>query len=212
MRSCYQHKGITSSPDSWNRKPPTFADVKDEIDARLEDGCKESGKLALKLAATFQYGIFNKPQPPLDAPLIRFDLSALGKVPGLGAIAAESLVKQLMDAHRLMGETKSPRTYIFIDEAKEVKNSRSVDTVLADGRKYGLSCCLASQRDAHISDNAIANSDTKIILPVDQSEVARVAKRFRFSDKIVEKLEPLEALVRMGTIAQKCRIKPYYER
>jgi hypothetical protein len=215
LTGCYHAKGITQdNPSTWTRTPPTFADVEREIEARIEDGCKESQKLALKLTATFQYGIFARKQPTLDAPIIRFDLSALGKVPGLGAIAAESLVKQLMDSHRIMGETsdKSPRTYIFIDEAKEIKGSRAIDLVLADGRKYGLSACLASQRDAHISDNVIANSATKIVLGVDQTEVARVSKRFRFADRLVAELQPLEALVRMGTVGQRCRIKPYYER
>lgn len=215
LTTCYRNKGIAQDNfASWTRTPPTFADVREEIESRIEDGCKESSKLALKLAATFQYGIFDRPQPPLESPLIRFDLSALGKVPGLGAIAAESLIKQLMDAHRIMGETsnKSPRTYIFIDEAKEIKGSRSIDLVLADGRKYGLNAVLASQRDAHISDNVIANSATKIVLAVDQTEVARVSRRFRFADRIVAELQPLEALVRMGTEAQRCKIKPYYER
>lgn len=215
LTSCYRNKGITQdNPTSWTQTPPTFADVRREIEGRIEDGCKDSEKLALKLAATFEYGIFDRKQPPLDAPIIRFDLSALGKVPGLGAIAAESLVKQLMDSHRIMGETsdKSPRTYIFIDEAKEMKGSRSVDLVLADGRKYGLSAVLASQRDAHISDNVIANSATKIVLAVDQTEVTRVSRRFRFAPNLVAVLEPLEALVRMGTQGHRCKIKPYYER
>ncbi|MGL5923364.1 type IV secretion system DNA-binding domain-containing protein, partial [Chroococcidiopsis sp.] len=178
-------------------------------------GCKESQKLALKLAATFQYGIFSKDQPSLTQhPIIRFDLSALGKVPGLSAIATESIIKQLMDSHRLMGETsdKTPRTYIFIDEAKEIKGSKSFDLVLADGRKYGLNGVAASQRDAHISDNVIANSATKIVLGVDQTEVARVAKRFRFAADLVANLSPLEALVRMGTQGHRCKIKPFYER
>ena len=78
--------------------------------------------------------------------------------------------------------------------------------------KYGLNAVVASQRDCHISDDVIANSDTKIVLPVDQTEVARVSKRFRFTDQIVANLEPLEALVRMGTQGQRCRIKPYYQR
>lgn len=213
--SCYLSKGITQdNVASWSRTPPTFADVRDEIEQRIEDGCKESQKLALKLAATFQYGIFGRPQPPLTAPITRFDLSALGKVPGLGAVAAESLIKQLMDSHRLMGETpdKAPRMYIFVDEAKEIKGSRSVDLVLADGRKYGLNAVLASQRDAHISDNVIANSATKVVLAVDQAEVTRVAKRFRFADNLVAVLQPLEALVRMGTDGHRCKIIPYYQR
>ena len=215
LNCCYRTAGIfQENVRSWERKLPTFAEMRAEVEKRIENGCKESQKLSLKLAATFQYGIFDRPQPPLTASIVRFDLSALGKVPGLGAIAAESLVKQLMDSHRLMGEIagKVPRTYLFMDEAKEIKGSRSVDLVLADGRKYGLGAVVASQRDAHISDNVIANSATKIVLAVDQTEVGRVAKRFRFADNLVAALQPLEALVRMGTTGHRCQIKPYYQR
>ena len=76
----------------------------------------------------------------------------------------------------------------------------------------GLCAVLASQRDAEISDEAIANSSTKIVLGVDQSEVKRVSRRFRFAENLVAQLQPLEALVRMGTIGERCKIKPYYER
>ncbi len=215
LNSCYQSKGILQDNfQSWSRTPPTFADVKEEIESRVEDGCKESVKLQLKLAATFQYGIFDRTQPSLDSQIIRFDLSALGKVPGLSAVAAEALTKQLMDAHRLMGESnnKIPRTYVVIDEAKEIKNSPSIKILLADGRKFALNAVIASQRDAEIADEVIANSATKVILSVDQSEVKRVARRFRFAENIVAGLQPLEALVRMGTIGEKCKIKPFYER
>lgn len=216
LNRCYTAKKITQdNPTSWEQEPPTFADVRFEIESRIEGGCKESQKLALKLAATFQYGIFDKPQPSLDeSTIIRFDLSALGKVPGLAAIAAESLVKQLMDSHRIQGEIsdKVPRTYIFVDECKEIKQSRTIKILLADGRKYGLSAVLASQRDSEISDEAIANSSTKVVLAVDQTEVSRVAKRFRFAESLVSQLQPLEALVRMGTEGHRCRVKPYYER
>ena len=215
LTTCYKQRGIIQDePATWKLEPPTFADVRREIEARIEDGCKESQKLALKLAAMFEYGIFTRPQPSLDAPIIRFDLSALGKVPGLSAIAAEALIKQVMDAHRIMGEIegKIPRCYIFIDECKEVKTSRTLNIILADGRKYGLCAVVASQRDAEISDEVIANTASKIVLGVDQTEVKRVSKRFRFAESLVSQLQPLEALVRMGTIGERCKIKPFYER
>jgi hypothetical protein len=215
LNSCYKSRGILQDNfSSWTIEPPTFADVRSEIVSRISSGCKESQKLALKLAATFQYGIFDRPQPLLDAAIIRFDLSALLKVPGLAAIAAEALLKQMMDSHRLKGEIegKTPRTFVFIDEAKEIKSSRSIKIILGDGRKFGLCAVLASQRDAEISDEVIANSATKIVLAVDQSEVKRVAKRFRFAETLVAGLQPLEALVRMGTMGVRCKIKPYYER
>ena len=215
LNSCYAYAGIVQDdPSTWTHDPPTFADVRQEIESRIESGCKESQKLALKLAATFQYGIFDKPQPSLDAQIIRFDLSALGKVPGLSAIAAEALVKQLMDSHRLMGESndKIPRTYVCVDEAKEIKTSPSIRLLLMDGRKYALNAILASQRDCHINDDVIANSATKIILRVDQSEVNKVAKRFRFAEKLLAELEPLQALIRFGKDGHKANIIPYYQR
>lgn len=215
INNCYLSRGIKQDDiKTWTLTPPTFADMKAEIESRIESGCKESQKLALKLAATFQYGIFDKPQPSLDSPIIRFDLSALGKVPGLSAIAAESLIKQLMDSHRLMGETsdKIPRTYVCVDEAKEIKTSPSIKLLLMDGRKYALNAILASQRDCHISDDVIANSATKIILRVDQTEVNKVAKRYRFSEHLLAELEPLQALIRFGKDGYKANIIPYYKR
>lgn len=82
-------------------------------------------------------------------------MSALGKVPGLSAIAAEALLKQVMDAHRIMGEIegKIPRTYTFIDEVKELKSSRTLNIVFGDGRKYGLCAGVASQRKVLRSHN-----------------------------------------------------------
>jgi len=215
LNTCYTERGINQDePQTWQLQPPTFTDMQREIENRIEDGCKESQKLSLKLATTFQYGIFSRPQPPLTHPIIRFDLSALGKVPGLAAIATESLIKQIMDSHRLMGEisNKIPRTFLCIDEVKEVKTSRTLKIILSEGRKFGLCAILASQRDAEISDEAIANSSSKIVLSVDQTEVSRVAKRFRFAESLVSQLQPLEALVRMGSEGHKCRIKPFYER
>nr|WP_275039087.1 type IV secretion system DNA-binding domain-containing protein [Cylindrospermopsis raciborskii] len=121
-------------------------------------------------------------------------------------------MKQIMDAHRIMGESKIPRTYLFIDECKEVRNSRTLNIILEDGRKYGLSCVVASQRDAEISKEIVANTATKIVLSVDQTEVKSVARRFRFSETVVAALKPLEALVRMGNQGIKTNIIPYYKR
>lgn len=215
LNSCYAIKGITQSdPKSWDKELPTFSDLRAVIDKRIESGCKESQKLALKLAATFQYGIFNRPQPPLEASIIRFDLSALGKVPGLGAIAAESLAKQLMDSHRLMGEVegKVPRTFLFIDEAKEMPKASACDRIIADGRKYGLALVVASQSERHLSADVIGNSASKIVLPVDQTEVKSVAKKFRFAEERVARLSPLQALCRFGKEAAVIDILPYFKR
>jgi energy-coupling factor transporter ATP-binding protein EcfA2 len=216
LGACYSKRGILqASQETWGMEPPNFKDVQTELEHRVDDEdkpCKESQKLRLKLAATFTYGIFNRSSFPLVAQLIRVDLCKLP--PELGAIAAESLAKQLMDAHRLLGEVESkiPRTYLFIDEAKEMSKSPALNRIIADGRKYGLNLVLASQSERHLSADVLGNAATKIVLPVDQMEVKKVATKFRFAEQKVAQLTPLIALCRFGTQAQQVTILPYYQR
>lgn len=215
ISKCYAKFGICqNNPKTWNSSPPTFADLELELQSRIEDGCKDSEKLLLKMAATFKYGIFSKPQPSMSFPIIRFDLSALSKVPGLAAIASETLLKQLLDSHKLMGEVedKIPRSYILIDECKEIKSSQTLIRICAEARKFGLGAIIASQLDADISNEVLANSSTKIVLAVDQVEVNKVSRRFRFALPLVSSLQPLEALVRMDNDGHHIKIKPFYER
>jgi len=215
LGECYKRRSVfQEAQQTWRNEPPNFDQVQQEIDCRIQSGCKDSQKLKLKLAATFQYGIFSRSQPKLTQKLIRIDLCKLP--PALAAIAAESLARQLMDSHRLLGEASSrvPRTYLFIDEAKEMPKVQgsACDRIIADGRKYGLALALASQSERHLSLDVIGNSASKIVLPVDQTEVKRVSSKFRFAEGRVAQLNPLEALCRFGTKAEQISILPYYER
>lgn len=213
LETCYNLRSITQEQAStWTKTPPNFADLQKVIEGRIENGCQESQKLKLKLAATFQYGVFSRPQPEFKEKHIRIDLSKLP--PEIGAIAAESLAWQLMNQHRLAGETpeKLPKTYLFIDEAKELKKSPACDRIIADGRKYGLGLVLASQSERHLSKDVIGNSSTKIVLPVDSSEVKKVSNKFRLAEKKLAHLAPLTAICRFGKHAQIVDILPYYQR
>lgn len=212
LKRAYTARGITDeNQSSWTKPAPTLADVRDELE---RDESKEARKLELKLATTFEYGIFSREQPAFDAPLIRVDLSKLP--PALQSIAAESLAMQLMNEHRLLGEMegKEPRTFLFIDEAKEMRTSdgAACDRIIADGRKYGLALILASQSERHLSRDVIGNSSTKIVLPVDQTEVRAVANKFRFDERRIAELKPLNALCRFGKDAAQVSILPYYKR
>jgi type IV secretory pathway VirB4 component len=213
LGDCYRHKHITQeAKNTWTKEPPNFADLQSEIEHRVKEGCKDSAKLKLKLNATFAYGIFNRPAFLLEHRLVRVDLCKLP--PELGAIAAESIAKYLMDTHRLQGEVESkiPRTYLFIDEAKEMAKSPALDRIIADGRKYGLNLVLASQSERHLSADVLGNAATKIVLPVDQVEVKKVAAKFRFAEQKVASLLPLTALCRFGKHAEQVEILPYYQR
>lgn len=215
LGKCYENRGITSENSSWTREPPNFSDLEDELISRIDDGCKESQKLILKLKPSFEYGIFSRKQPSLfNHPIIRIDLSELSKVPTLQGIAAEIICKQLLDNHRLNGikQGKIPKTIIFIDECKELKGQHTPDQIIADGRKYGLGLWVASQSVEHLSKEILSNTQTKIILPVDFTNVATTAKKFKFHDLQVAQLDVLNALVRLGSECYKIKIKPFYER
>jgi type IV secretory pathway VirB4 component len=213
LKKCYSDRGITQDDyQSWRNDPPNLLDLEQELLTRIDNGCKESAKLNLKLAATFQYGIFSKPQPNLNQKHIRVDLSKL--LPELASIAADSLANQLMNSHRLLGEcnSKIPKTILFIDEAKEMASSKACDRITADGRKYGLGLWVATQRCQHLTPEFLSNTITKIVLPVDASEVVNTGKKFRFDAQIIASLQPLNALVRLGIDSVKIKIKAYYER
>jgi Helicase HerA, central domain len=212
LDNLYQNFGITqANQKSWLKAAPHFGHLQDAIQARADGGCADSAKLQIKLAATFQYSVFSKPQVKLDGrKLVRIDLSKLP--PELGSIASEALLKQLMDSHRLAGESDRLRTYVLIDEAKELKGSKALDRISADGRKYGFGIGVASQREAHLSKDLLANTATKIVLPVDASDIQAVARRFRFDRGRIATLEQFQALVRFGNEATICRILPYFKR
>lgn len=229
INSCYKMRGILNEDQStWHNAPPNFKDVEDEVRHRAEDeDCKESQKLQLKLAVLFKYGVFSRPQFPDEgrggeeshstlspSKIIRIDLSKLPHA--IASLAAESVAKQLMNNHRLLGEasTPMPSTYLFIDECKEMPTGRdsACNRITQDGRKFGLSLVMASQSERHMSSEVIGNSATKIVLPVDSSEVQKVAKKFRFSEHHIAKLTQLNALIRAGVRAEVVPIIPYYEK
>jgi hypothetical protein len=215
LMECYKRRGIGDDPATWRNDPPNLSDLETLLDERITGGCKESPRLLLKLRATFEYGIFSRQQPDiLREGIIRIDLSELAKVPGLQAIAAETVCKQLIDHYRLLGESHSaiPRALLFIDECKELKGQRTSDRIIADGRKYGLGLWVASQRLQHLSAEILSNTQTKIILPVDASDVPTIARKIRFHDVQIAGLKPLNALIRLGSDSFKVKIKPYYER
>jgi hypothetical protein len=212
LKTCYQGKGIFQElPSTWTKITPNFSHIKDELESRIEKGDKEASKMILKLSAFFEYRIFSRSQP-INQPLTRWNLSKLP--PELQSIAADAIASQLMNDHRLSGEWRfdNPKTVLFIDEAKELTNSKALNRIAADGRKYGLAVWVASQRPSHIAGDVLSNTFTKIVLPVDSSDLAKTSKTFNFSADIIASLKPLEALVRFGRDAHRLNILPFYQR
>jgi hypothetical protein len=206
LKQLYDAHGVTQD---WNATPPTFHELEQALIAQEADGCKESAKIILKLQITFEFRIFSRQSIPIAPGCNRVDLSSLPQE--VAIIAANALIAQQMNRHRIAGESPL-KTFIAVDEAKKLPQSSACDVVMRDGRKFGLHLMLASQSERHLSQDVLANSSSKIVLPVDQSEVAKVAKTFRFDPNRLSRLNQFEALVRMGTTAFQTRITPFFER
>jgi len=122
LENCYSSKGITQADAKPGLRHRLLLDVRKEVESRIEDGCK-TVKLALKLAATFQYGIFDRPQPPNQLRLFAL-ICQPWEGSRIGSIKAESLTKHLMDSSPTDGsQWQGSQNYLFIDEAKEIKAS-----------------------------------------------------------------------------------------
>lgn len=214
IREAYQDRGIHQSDRaSWEREPPNFEDLQQAIANAEEEGVKGTAELNLKLATLFTYGIFSRPQFPIER-LTRIDLSKLPEE--VAALAAETIARQLLNQHRLDGETgsKLPKTYLVIDECKVMpKGSKSAcSRIAADGRKFGLALMVASQSERHMDADVIGNCSTHVVLPVAPMETNKVSKKFRVNPRALAMLKRLMALVRTGPDLQGVKIQPFYER
>jgi hypothetical protein len=58
----------------------------------------------------------------------------------------------------------------------------------------------------------LANTATKILLPVDVADIRKVASRFRFDAGRIANLGTFQALVRTGGTAVACTIEPFFKR
>ncbi|MCT7957207.1 ATP-binding protein [Laspinema palackyanum] len=219
IRHCYAQRGIFDKhAQTWQNEPPTFAQVEAELNQRIEEAesAKERNTLnALhdKLSDVFTYGIFSKPQPDMFSPrLVRIDLSPLAKVDGLQAIATNSIAKQLLDRHRLLGEGNSEKRYLMVDESRTLAGSRQADDILRDGRKFGLSLGLFSQMIEDLSPAAISNASSLLVLGVTPADLSKVSRKFRFAEAKVAALKPLEALCRFGNQSHHVAVVPYFQR
>ncbi|MCT7986471.1 DUF87 domain-containing protein [Laspinema sp. A4] len=218
IRHCYAQAGIFDKHhETWQNQPPTFAQVEAELEQRIQEAesAKERNTLnALhdKLSDVFTYGIFSKPQPDIFSPrLVRIDLSALAKVDGLQLVAVNSIAKQLLDHHRLLGENSEKR-YLMVDESRALAGSQQADDILRDGRKFGLSLGLFSQMIEDLSPAAISNASSLLVLGVTPSDLSKVSRKFRFAEPKIAALKPLEVLCRFGRESHHVAVIPYFKR
>ncbi|MAG45337.1 MAG: ATPase [Nanoarchaeota archaeon] len=95
-----------------------------------------------------------------------------GISPEISEIVVYKLVNDLFEARKL---GNIPPFFLVIEEAQnfaperafgEAKSSQILRRVLAEGRKFGLGCCLITQRPSRIDKSVLSQCTTQIILKV----------------------------------------------
>lgn len=139
-------------------------------------------------------GIFKNKLPVWDPTkaIRRYDISALSTEEQ--KIFINIALEEIFLNEKRKGITSDgPRTYVVVDEAKQFiddSDNNQINTLLLQGRKYGISCILASQSFSHFNEDVITNSATKIILGVDEMYQRQTADKLRLDIKALQYIKP----------------------
>ncbi|NMX21940.1 hypothetical protein C5S30_05820 [ANME-1 cluster archaeon GoMg4] len=162
IKDSYENKGIKESDeDSWNKTPPTFDDIKNNLERRSEEGnsgTKSSIEgIFARLDPIFDYGIFSaETVMPFGEIMKGQTIVNLGTLPDeeLKAVVCEFFMRKLRYHLDTIGESREPRLYVIIDEAHRLKYEReaSAGQLLKEARKYGVGLLLATQDPVDFTD------------------------------------------------------------
>ena len=148
-----------------------------------------------RLLDLYRSGIFKEKEFSFDTskPIQRFGIDTL-------SIAAKKVFVQLALEKiyrdtKAKGETSKMRCTIFLDEAKDyISKSKdttgAVERLILESRKYGVQVVLAGQHIGQFNADTISNCSTKIVLGVDSSYRADIAKKFSIPRETVENIIP----------------------
>ncbi|MFI5296236.1 MAG: ATP-binding protein [Thermodesulfovibrionales bacterium] len=153
----------------------------------------------------YHTGLF-KNTPPMFAktkPVWLYDIASLGK--NEAGYLVEIYLYKVFSRSRQAGISPyaAVRQIFCIDEAQRYISSESdhiINTAVREGRKYGLSLVFASQNVDNFSKDIVSNCATKILLGIDETDHARVAKKFGLKVSQLKAIEPQHtALVQIKT-------------
>jgi DNA phosphorothioation-dependent restriction protein DptH len=228
--AAYAARGITSDPVTWDKTPPTLADVYDAYAARPQS--QRSDALAQVMESMTLLDLFDTDQeeyPHLFDQIrgtVIMDMS--GYPEGLKQFTLSMVLEILCT--QMQGREKSIsrelRKMILVDNADELLRSGSdiLGRLLSQGREYGVGILLAVQNLDGFRDESfdyrkwirtwvlhnvenLHKSDLEFLLQIDiyDSMLDRMYQASR-------RLEKLHSLIRIGTeIPELAEDLPFYE-
>jgi len=234
LNQVYENAGISDlNPVSWQRTPPTFADVLSLLEEQMDsDDIPRAQKNIIESAhdavsKVFEHPIFAKTQQiSIESLLDRsHHLNLVHLEEDIRFVATDTLLRKLARALKSRGnipvqpqsDREQFRLFVFVDEAKILsmggKDRDATDAILnklaTEYRKFGLGMVLASQMSDHFSNETKGQMATRLVLkPFDFAEAKKNAQDVNLTaDALMELTGRGDGYLRIGTNANPTRIQ-----
>lgn len=152
-------------------------------------------------------GIFKDNPPPFnpDANVWHYDITALREEEKRMFVEfrLQEVFSTAMEKGPLNGEQAGAlRDLLVIDEAHlffRDDGNNILNTILKEGRKFGLGLVCASQSPTHFSEDCFANVATKVVLGVDQMYWDNLVRKMKIEGGALKYVRPFHVIgVQMG--------------
>ncbi len=167
IHEAYRNRGIGLKATEPNNDTPTFDDVRDILESKLDQAKEEKRStqtietLLVRLRPLFNTGFFTK-KNSMNFREIFHDTTVLKlrdmPTDEVKYAVAEFFINKLKYELYSRGKTSKIVLYCVIDEAHRLLDERSpLNDLLRESRKYGTGVILSSQRPSDFSDTVLAN-------------------------------------------------------
>lgn len=181
---------------------PTISEFADAVEA-VESGAK--GKNARERLMPFtDFGLFRDDDDQAFDPTgggkgLVIDLHGYKNEKVLRA-ASSFILRKIYREMFLWAQDSTLKIAVVIDEAHRFAKDKTLPKLMKEGRKYGVSCLVASQNISDFDKEVSGNSGTKIVFRTNFPESKKVAETVRGAgkndlSKLIEQLNVGEAFV-----------------
>lgn len=199
IKKAYEDAKIDSKdPKSWNKTPPTFFEIKENLLQFREEDSQTRGivdTLLNRLEPIFDIEIFSKETSvSFEQMTTKNTAIELKNLPTeqVKSAVSDFFLRRLWYYMTKLGQTNKLRFYAVIDEAHRLAHDEKSPIVqfLREARKYGVGVILASQTPRDFSEYIVANVGTFVCLKLPlESDANFMAKQLRCTSSEIQNLD-----------------------
>lgn len=204
--SAFENAGFSRDPRTWDRTPPPFSAVWDELmNLEMLHGGTVSN-LAARLEPVFESRVFRGSGLSVEDFFSRVTVLRLSSLPNkeLRLAVSRFFLMKCYDLMLFLGPSDRQRCFIVIVEAHRLANDAGLTDLLKESRKYGFGVVLASQNPKDFNPIVIANAGTLVVMQLESQDAKAMSESLGAKNRkeraeimdIVQRLKPGQALLR----------------